>query len=412
MEHMTGSWMSFTLQQVWKILKKKLSQTAIFVSWYMKDISVSKSSQRVNEPEKKNTKVKMYNILTRKNSCETWPWGGSFAPKPSAGNSLSLYKQTTKQNTISHDVYYFECYSTVWQPVQRQQCVFYQAPVLDTEWTKPGHWLGLALCVPFSALTHMGGKINYTGWQRISEVYTHQRRAHNNVKMEGMAEVGAPISLDGVAVHPDCWCICPCYLHFAPENPEDGEMYLLVPAHPGCPEQSPQSRKMIVFCVCESGVILVILILTYKSITAYIYTLCANQFSIWKQNYSGPKKQFLHKKQGLFASVETTTKKWTSTIHKSHLACHQKLSLKLLPVFTSTWQSLFTELSMALHLGICLVCCASSRIYRQEVDLSHPLPNFLSSALHDSSLSVTAHSLLLERNSRTVYLKSASSLEH
>ena len=25
--------------------------------------------------------------------------------------------------------------------------------------------------------------------------------------MVGMAEVGAPISLDGVAVHPNCWCI-------------------------------------------------------------------------------------------------------------------------------------------------------------------------------------------------------------
>jgi len=49
--------------------------------------------------------------------------------------------------------------------------------------------------------------------------------------------------------HPDCWCICLCYLHFAPENPEDGEMYLLVPAYPGCPGQSPQSRKMVV-CVC------------------------------------------------------------------------------------------------------------------------------------------------------------------
>jgi len=46
--------------------------------------------------------------------------------------------------------------------------------------------------------------------------------------MVGMAEVGAPISLDGVAVHPECWCISLCYLHFAPENPEDGEMCLLV----------------------------------------------------------------------------------------------------------------------------------------------------------------------------------------
>ena len=55
--------------------------------------------------------------------------------------------------------------------------------------------------------------------------------------MVGMAEVGALISLDGVAVHPDCWCICLCYLHFAPENPEDGEMYLLVPGHPVYPRQ-------------------------------------------------------------------------------------------------------------------------------------------------------------------------------
>jgi len=49
----------------------------------------------------------------------------------------------------------------------------------------------------------------------------------SGVKMVGMAEIGAPISLDGVAVHPDCWCICLCYLHSAPENPEDGEMYMM-----------------------------------------------------------------------------------------------------------------------------------------------------------------------------------------
>jgi len=41
--------------------------------------------------------------------------------------------------------------------------------------------------------------------------------------MVGMAEVGAPISQDGVAFHPGCWRVCLCYLHFAPENPEDGE---------------------------------------------------------------------------------------------------------------------------------------------------------------------------------------------
>jgi len=28
--------------------------------------------------------------------------------------------------------------------------------------------------------------------------------------MVGMAEMGAPISLDEV----DCWCVCLCYLHF------------------------------------------------------------------------------------------------------------------------------------------------------------------------------------------------------
>ena len=38
----------------------------------------------------------------------------------------------------------------------------------------------------------------------------------------------------------------PVLSHFAPE---DGEMYLLVPAHPGCAGQSPESRKMVV-CVC------------------------------------------------------------------------------------------------------------------------------------------------------------------
>ena len=72
----------------------------------------------------------------------------------------------------------------------------------------------------------------------------------SSVKMVGMAEMGVPISLDGVAVHPDCWCVCLCYLQFAPENAEDCKMYLLVPAHPGCPGQGPETCKMVV-CVCE-----------------------------------------------------------------------------------------------------------------------------------------------------------------
>ena len=74
--------------------------------------------------------------------------------------------------------------------------------------------------------------------------------------MVGMAEMGAPISLDGVAVYLDCLCICLCYLHFAPENPEDGKMYILVPAHPGCSGQSPESCKMVVrVCISEVFVV-------------------------------------------------------------------------------------------------------------------------------------------------------------
>jgi len=64
--------------------------------------------------------------------------------------------------------------------------------------------------------------------------------------MVGMAEMGHQL-IGWMAVHLD-WCVCLCYLHFAPENPEDGKMYLLVPAHPGSPGQSPESCKMIV-CV-------------------------------------------------------------------------------------------------------------------------------------------------------------------
>jgi len=40
-----------------------------------------------------------------------------------------------------------------------------------------------------------------------------------------------------------------CYLRFAPENPEDDEMYLLVLADLGYPEHSPESHKMVVVVV-------------------------------------------------------------------------------------------------------------------------------------------------------------------
>ena len=68
----------------------------------------------------------------------------------------------------------------------------------------------------------------------------------SGIKMVGMAEMGAPISLDGWQSIRIVGFVCLCYLHLAPKNPEDGEMYLLVPTHPGCPGQSPESCKMVV----------------------------------------------------------------------------------------------------------------------------------------------------------------------
>ena len=53
------------------------------------------------------------------------------------------------------------------------------------------------------------------------------------------------ISLDGVAVYPDCWCVCLCYLHFAPENPEDGVMYLLAPVIWVVPDKVQRAVKWL-----------------------------------------------------------------------------------------------------------------------------------------------------------------------
>jgi len=77
-------------------------------------------------------------------------------------------------------------------------------------------------------------------------------------KNGGDGRDGIPISLDGVAVHLDCWYVCLCYLHFAPENPEDGKMHLLVPAHP-VPDKVHRAVKWLC-CVC------VILILWYTDV--------------------------------------------------------------------------------------------------------------------------------------------------
>ena len=84
------------------------------------------------------------------------------------------------------------------------------------------------------------------------------------------------ISLDVVAVHPHCWCICLCYLHFAPENPEDGKMYLLVPAHPGCPRQSQRAVKWLCVCVLKyvmhSVPVLYFLILPLHTLITSLHT--------------------------------------------------------------------------------------------------------------------------------------------
>ena len=58
------------------------------------------------------------------------------------------------------------------------------------------------------------------------------------------------VSDQATGYEPSHW-VCLRYLHFAPENPEDGKMYLLVPVYPGCPGQSPESRRMVV-CVVVS----------------------------------------------------------------------------------------------------------------------------------------------------------------
>ena len=73
----------------------------------------------------------------------------------------------------------------------------------------------------------------------------HPRQINNqaNITPLNFLQAGCPSccptnsvkALKDKALSTDCWSICLCYLHLAPVNPEDGEMYLLVPVHPGCP---------------------------------------------------------------------------------------------------------------------------------------------------------------------------------
>jgi len=94
-----------------------------------------------------------------------------------------------------------------------------------------------------------------------------------------MAEVEASLTLDGVAVHPDCWYICLCYLHFAPENPEDGEMYRLVPLTWVVPDKVQRAVKWL--CVC-------------CSIYEHVYSPCKNK-CIQEQSLTIIDKLFIYK---------------------------------------------------------------------------------------------------------------------
>ena len=52
-------------------------------------------------------------------------------------------------------------------------------------------------------------------------------------------------------------------------------MFLLVPAHPGCPGQIPQSRKTVV-CVCVLGPKKVMIIRPHKNKTSGVLKMTAN----------------------------------------------------------------------------------------------------------------------------------------
>ena len=53
---------------------------------------------------------------------------------------------------------------------------------------------------------------------------------------------------------------------FAPENPEDGEMYLLVMAHLGYPGHGPESHKMVV--------VVVVVVVSYCIILLVVNVIC------------------------------------------------------------------------------------------------------------------------------------------
>jgi len=62
----------------------------------------------------------------------------------------------------------------------------------------------------------------------------------SDVKMVGWQGGGTNQSR-WVAVHLDCWCVCLCYVHFAPENPEDGEQRYDIWVSPVAPHMPTQT---------------------------------------------------------------------------------------------------------------------------------------------------------------------------
>ena len=54
-----------------------------------------------------------------------------------------------------------------------------------------------------------------------------------------------------VAVYLHCWCICLCYLHFAPESAEDGEQRYDICANRGW-EAALSDRKVDQACIQET----------------------------------------------------------------------------------------------------------------------------------------------------------------
>jgi len=63
------------------------------------------------------------------------------------------------------------------------------------------------------------------------------------MKMVGMAEMGAPISLD-------CWCVCLCYLHFAQKIQKMAKCTFWYQLARDVPDKVQIAVKWLCVCVC------------------------------------------------------------------------------------------------------------------------------------------------------------------